>query len=46
MSKSINNLSTAGRLTFPDPSDDNWDVMDSGKLGIVLQKTTAGTWQY
>lgn len=34
---SINNLSTAGHLTFPEPNDGNWNVMDSDKLGSVFK---------
>lgn len=46
MSNSINNLSIAGHLTFLDPSDDNWDVMDSGKLGSVLQNFSHNSRRY
>lgn len=34
---SINNFSTAGHLTLPEPSDGNWNVMDSDKLGSVFK---------
>lgn len=42
---SINNLSTAGHLTFPEPNDSNWNVMDSDKLGSVFKiSVTEGSW--
>lgn len=34
---SINNSSTAGHLTLPEPSDGNWNVMGSDKLGSVFK---------
>lgn len=34
---SINNINTAGHLTLPEPSDGNWNVMGSDKLGSVFK---------
>jgi len=46
VSNTIKDLSTAGHLIFPDPSDNNWDVKDSGKLGCVLQNFSNNSRMY